>query len=35
MFDLGKVDLTNASNDKLILSMFKTTEEQLAYASEN
>ena len=35
MFDLGKVDATNSYNDKLILSMFKTPEERLAYADEN
>lgn len=35
MFDLAKIDLTKASNDKIILSMFKTTEEHLTYESDN
>lgn len=35
MFDLARVDSSKAANDKIILSMFKTIEEQLMYEEAN
>lgn len=35
LFDLSKAEKTKASNDKIVLSMFKTPEEDLMYSEKN